>query len=188
MDNIQLARNFWLSEAPCWWMASEADVAKLQETVARVLQPIRNRFGETVITSWKWWRHGCEPRTGSHAQGGTVDFITTQTPLKEVWDWGNTQLMPAGYIGRWIYEPETANQGEHIHMAPRADMVAAFGDPRIQSLQELPDGSTYVFRDYEAGTFVNPYRMEPLVVTAGRGWLWPLAAVGLAVTIATRNA
>jgi hypothetical protein len=39
-------------------------------------------------------------------------------------------------------------------------MVAYNGDGRIQSLQELPDGTTYVFQEWVAGTFVNPYQLE----------------------------
>lgn len=158
--DIQLARNFWLRWVPCWAVATEQDVTKLQETTARVLQPLRNQFGAVYVTSWKWWSSGCEPRSGSHAQGGTVDLVIADGRTYEAWEWGNTYLMPSGYIGRWIYEPETASQGEHIHMAPRADMLAAFGDGRIQALKELPDGSTYVFQEWTAGTFINPYELE----------------------------
>lgn len=169
-EDIQLSRNFRLSEAPCWWKADASQVARLQETAARVLQPIRQRFGETVITSWLWWRDGCVPRTGAHGQGGTVDFVVPGANLWEVFEWGNQHLMPSGYIGRWIYEPETGSQGEHIHVAPRWDMQEAFGDSTIKSLRELPSGDTYVYHEWTEGTLQNPYELEPLVVTATAGW------------------
>lgn len=178
--DVQLSRDFWLHEAPCWEHASPADVAKLQESAARVLQPVREQFGETTIGSWKWWRFLCIPRIKTHAQGGTVDFTVSGGQTRAAWEWGNTHLMPSGYIGRWIYEParESPRQGEHIHMAPRADMIAHNGDSSIKSLEELPDGSTYVFQEWTAGTFVNPYRLEGLTVTARAGLPW-WAAAGL---------
>lgn len=170
--DMQLSRNFWLRWVPCWWVAEPADVAKLQETTARVLQPLRNKFGPVFVSSWKWWATGCAPRTGSHGQGGTVDLEVSGGQTLAAWEWGNTYLMPSGYIGRWIYEPETESQGEHIHVAPRADMIAYNGDGRIQSLKELPDGTTYVFQEWTAGTFVNPYRLEPITAVARAGMPW----------------
>jgi hypothetical protein len=116
-----------------------------------------------------WWRSGCVPRTGSHAQGGTVDFVTPDADMTEVFEWGSTYLLPSGYIGRWIYEPETAFQGEHIHMAPREDMLAYNGDGRIMALRELPSGDTYVYRELTEGSFADPYRLDPIVVTAEAG-------------------
>lgn len=172
MKDFQLSRNFWLHEAPCWQLATEQEAAKLQETAARVLQPVRNSFGPTYITSWIWWSSGCQRRSGSHSQGGTVDFVVGGGQTLDAWEWGNTHLMPSGYIGRWIYEPETDTQGEHIHMAPRADMIAAFADPTIKSLKELPDGSTYVYQEWTAGTFVNPYQLEPIIAYGSRGFPW----------------
>lgn len=172
----QLSKHFWLHEAPCWEHASETDVAKLQETAARVLQPVRNVFGPVYITSWKWWRDGCEPRTGTHAQGGTVDFVVSGGRTEDAWRWGNTHLMPSGYIGRWIYEPDGPSQNEHIHMAPRADRMALKGDGSIKSLRELPNGDMYVFQSWEAGTFVNPYRLEGITAYATAGIPWWLAA------------
>lgn len=184
MVDFQLSRNFRLSEAPCWTRATPANAAKLQETAARVLQPVRNVFGETIITSWMWWRQGCEPRTGSHAEGGTVDFVVPGKTLA-AWEWGNTNLMPSGYIGRWIYEPETATQGEHIHCAPRADMVAYNGDATIKSLKELSDGRTYVYREWTGGTYANPYELEGITAYATAGlpwWIWAGLYIGVLTT------
>ena len=180
----QLTRNFWLHEAPCWELATEADARKLQESAARVLQPVRNVFGPTYISSWKWWRDGCTPRTGPHREGGTIDFVVSGGRTEDAWKWGNTHLMPSGYIGRWIYEPDGPSQNEHIHMAPRADMIAAAGLDDIKSLRELPNGDTFVFQSWEAGTYVNPYELEGITAYATAGIpLW-LAAVllGLLVT------
>ena len=174
MTDQQLAGHFWLHEAPCWHRATAEDIRKLQETVARVLEPIRKIFGPTIITSWKWWRDGCIPRTGSHAHGGTVDFVCPQADLFQVFEWGNVHLMPTGYIGRWIYEPDTPTQGEHIHMAPREDHLAATGDPSIQSLVEDAEGDYHLYASWDEGTFAQPYELDPLVVTAEAGmgtWL-----------------
>lgn len=180
----QLSRDFYLHEAPCFWRASEEDVLRLQETAARVLQPIRNRFGRTEITSWMWWSD-CTPRTRSHAQGGTVDF-TVPGHTREAWEWGNTHLMPSGYIGRWIYEPEHWSegrrvQGEHIHMAPRQDMLAYNGDGRIQSLEEREDGTYRLAFEWTEGTYTDPYEIPGFeVVAAGVPW-WASAGLLLAL-------
>lgn len=122
-----LGPHFRLGEFPCWERATAADVAALQETVTRVLEPVRARWGPVVPTSWKWWRDGCRVREGAHGEGGTVDFVVPGARQRDVFDWGVRHLLPAGYVGRWIYEPATAAQGAHIHVAPVADMVAAFG-------------------------------------------------------------
>lgn len=137
---FSLGSNFVLGEFPCWERATTDDVANLQRTVTWVLQPVRNRWGPVVPTSWKWWRSGCTPREGSHAQGGTVDFVTPEANMRAVFDWGVHTLLPQGYIGRWIYEPATEAQGEHIHVAPRADMVAAFGKGDIGAYVETGPG------------------------------------------------
>lgn len=145
--DVQLGADFWLHELPHWEEYSSADVARYGETVSRVLQPLRNRFGAIVPTSGRFWSDG-RPRTGAHAHAGTVDFTSPGTSLREVWEWGATYLVPAGYIGRWIYEPARTGanpQGEHIHMAPRAAMDEQFADRRIQVLEETTEGS-YVMR------------------------------------------
>jgi len=172
MRDQQLSSSFWLHEFPCWELATSEDVERLKETCARVLQPVRNRFGKVVPTSWKWWSSGCTPRTGSHSAGGTVDFITPDADLWEVFEWGATYLLPSGYIGRWIYEPQTPQQGEHIHMAPRRDQLEVFGRGDIQALQELPNGNQYAYAFYDTteGTFLDPYTLDPLVVRATAGW------------------
>lgn len=145
----RLSRDFWLHEASGWERATDAQVAALEETVARVLQPIRSTFGVPVrITSWIAWSSG-DLRGGSHAQGGTVDFTVGDGRTRDVYEWAATELVPAGYIGRLIYEPKrTASegepQGEHVHLAPRDAMIEAFGDPRIQVLEERAEGQ-YVF-------------------------------------------
>lgn len=91
----QLSRDFWLHEFPGWWEASERDVARLEETVARVLQPIRTAFGVAVRpTSWMRWSSG-ELRTGAHAHGGTVDFVVDRGETPEVFEWGAQQLIPS---------------------------------------------------------------------------------------------
>ncbi len=184
-DDQQLSKNFWLREFPGWERATDLNVAKAQETVARVLQPIRNQFGAVQVSSWIWWSDGSR-RTGSHGQGGTVDFYVGAGLTEEAWKWGNTHLMPAGYIGRWIYEPQTPNQGEHIHMAPRADMVKAFGDGRIQSLRKLPSGDTFVFQEWAEGTYGNPYQLPGFVATARAGIPWWLS-LGVLFAIVTAD-
>lgn len=141
----QLSRDFWLHEFRGWQQANESDVAKLHTTVVRVLQPIRSHFGVPVRpTSWMWWSSG-EPRTGAHAQGGTLDFTVDNGLTREAWEWGNQWLVPMGYIGRWIYEParEQPRQGEHVHVAPVADQIAVQGagaGSRVQALVETSEG------------------------------------------------
>lgn len=180
--DIQLSGDFWLHEAPCWQHATEAQVEKLQETAARVLQPIRSVFGTTYISSWMWWRSGCVPRTGAHSMGGTVDIDVPGKNL-EVWEWGNSHLLQTGYVGRWIYEPKTPTQGEHIHMAPRADMLELNGDGRIQSLKELPGGGYYLALELTEGSYLNPYTLPGITAVgtrrAGIPW-WVGAGVLLA--------
>lgn len=183
--DVHLSKDFWLSEAPCWHLANASDVRKLQETTARVLQPIRNVFGPTYITSWKWWSHGCEARTGVHQEGGTVDLVVPGRTL-EAWEWGNTHLMPSGYIGRWIWEPNTPRQGEHIHCAPRADMLAYNGDGRIQSLKETPTGEYFLAYEWPSGTFTDPYRLPGITAVAQAGIPW-WAAAALWFTLLTAD-
>ena len=155
----RLSADFWLHEFTGWQDATDAQVRRLEETVSRVLQPLRNRFGKVTPTSWVSWRSGA-PRTGSHAFGGTVDFVVDGGRTREAFEWGARYLVPAGYIGRWIYEPDRSAaeghpQGEHIHMAPVVDMVDHAGDPRIQVLEELDEGNFVFYRVAAAATGVG---------------------------------
>lgn len=174
----QLSANFRLSEWPCWELATESQVLELQETVARVLQPIRSRFGPVWPTSWMHWSSGCVPRSGAHAQGGTVDFQVADGRTREAWEWGAQHLVPAGYIGRWIYEPERRDhqgrkvQGEHIHVAPREDMLALNGDGRIQVLEETAEGQYRLW--FDGDPELGPIEIPGLTVTVPRpfpAWL-----------------
>ncbi len=143
----QLSADFWLHEFPGWEDATEGDVGRLQETVARVLQPLRTAMGVPVRpTSWMWWSSGVE-REGSHAHGGTADFVLDEGLTPDAFEYGAQHLIPAGYIGRWIYEPARTGadaQGEHIHMAPREAMVEQFADSRIQVLEEREEGDYFL--------------------------------------------
>lgn len=152
----RLSANFWLHEFTGWQDATDAQVRRLEETASRVLQPIRNKFGKVTPTSWVSWRSGA-PRTGSHAFGGTVDFVVDGGRTREAFEWGARYLVPAGYIGRWIYEPDRSAaegqpQGEHVHMAPVVDMVDHVGDDRIQVLEELNEGNFVFYRVAAAAT------------------------------------
>lgn len=138
--SLVLGPNFTLGEFPCWDYATAEDVGHLTETVDRVLQPVRDRWGPVVPTSWMRWRDGCALRQGAHGQGGTVDFIVPGANLRTVFDWGVAQLVPLGYLGRWIYEPTTTDQNEHIHAAPVADMLAAFNKGDRLAFVETQDG------------------------------------------------
>lgn len=146
----RLSANFRLSEFSGWERATEAQVARLRDTVARVLQPLRSALGVTVYpSSWLEWSDGT-PRTGSHAEGGTVDFVVSQGLTRDAWEWGKGALVPSGYVGRWIYEParsatEGVEQGEHIHVAPVRDMREAFG-PEKADIQVLEEESEGVYR------------------------------------------
>jgi len=181
----QLSANFWLHEFPCWSRASEDDVARLKETVQRVLQPFRSHVGVPVVpTSWKWWTAGCTPRTGAHAGGGTVDFDAPDLDdgqLREAHDWGTRYLLPAGYLGRWIYEPlwidDAGNkvQGRHIHAAPRDDMLAANLPGDVGAYIEGPPG-TYTPSagsptwGGHSGGYGDPIPIEGITATVGPRW------------------
>lgn len=109
MADVALSRSFRLSEFPGWQRASPAEVATLQRTVSSILEPTRARWGRIVPTSWMWWRSG-QPRTGAHADPGSVDFVTLDAPLLEVWEWMRLNLLPLGVIGELGYERD------HIHV------------------------------------------------------------------------
>lgn len=162
---MRLSRDFTLEEMPCWERASPADVAALEATVHQVLQPVRDRFGPTVVTSWRWWRDGCTPRTGAHAGGGTVDFVPLNAALGDVFAWGLENL-DRRYVGRWILEPD------HIHVAPRSDMVEAFGPSKGDSLAavEGPPGSYWPVPEWggATGAPMDPIEIEGLTVTVSR--------------------
>lgn len=192
--DVQLSSDFWLHEAPCWWQANDHQVAQLEETAARVLQPVRDAYGLTEISSWLWWRDGCTARSGAHAGGGTVDFVVPGANMRDVWQWGRLYLVPSGYIGRWIYEPaltaEENNgqpQGEHIHMATRADMIAYNGDSRIQVLEQLPSGEYVLYEEW--GGPDNPIEIPGLEVTVGArlGWVGALLTLALVGALAPRR-
>lgn len=140
-----------MREFPGFERATEADAAAAAETVARVLQPVRYAMGAPVrITSWMWWHDGT-PRTGSHSQPGTVDFVVDDGRTRQAFEWATSNLVPGGYIGRLIYEParsqaEGTRQGEHVHVASREAMVEAFGDPEIKVLQEGAEGEYSFYR------------------------------------------
>lgn len=144
----QLSRDFWLHEFTGWQAASEDQVAQLEETVARVLQPVRSHLGVPVRpTSWLRWSDGT-PRTGAHAYGA-LDFVADDDRTREAFDWLHVHVVPTGYVGRLIYEPvrsasEGEPQGEHVHVAPRDAMLAYNGDGTIEVLEETTEGR-YVF-------------------------------------------
>lgn len=191
----RLSANFQLSEVPCWTEASEFEVDQLEEMAARVLQPVRTHFGVPVyVSSWRWWSDGCVPREGSHS-AGAVDFWLPDGLTRTAWEWGAEYLIPAGYLGRWIYEPartaaEGTPQGEHIHAAPRSAMLEVFGDGRIQVLEEKAEGQYVLYYDSSDpsqpwGAPGRPYELPGLVVEAGAPGLFGFAlALGLIATLA----
>jgi len=186
---MDLSRNFTLEEMPCYQHATPQDVAALQDTVSRVLQPVRDVWGPTVVTSWRWWRDGCRPRDGAHAGGGTVDFVVPGRNLYDVFLWG-LATMDRSYVGRWIYEPTLTDpttgqvlQEEHIHVAPIADMVAEFGPSKGDSLAAV-EGPQNVYTPVPgwggaSGSITDPIEIEGLTVTVsplGSAWLRAIVA------------
>lgn len=145
----RLSRDFWLHEFSGWEHASDEQAARLEELAARVLQPLRTAFGVPVYpSSWIAWSDGT-PRTGVHAHGGAVDVVVSQGLTRDAWAWGREHLIPSGYVGRWIYEPQRGApdpQGEHLHVASRGAMVDVYGDPVIQVLEETSEGSYVLAR------------------------------------------
>lgn len=189
----QLSANFTLEEMPCWERATPADVARLQETVTNVLQPARDRWGRIRVTSWKWWKSSsCSPRTGSHAGGGTVDFISLDSPLRDVFEWG-VGALDRDYVGRWIFEPYVAGvQGAHIHVAPRADMWDQLAKADSSAWVEGPPNTYTPVPGWggHSGTFLDPIEVEGIEVTVSRpfpDWL-KLALAGVGFGIILRSA
>jgi hypothetical protein len=192
----QLSRDFWLREFSGWQDATELEVGRLHETVARVLQPVRDRWGPVIPTSWLRWSDGSR-RTGAHGVGGTVDFVTPSSPMRDVWEWGRVEILPAGYVGRWIYEPTfPGEQREHIHVAPRDDMAAAYGRFDVGAYEETSPG-VYVLVGGPgpsgggggggSGAYGDPYVLPGLTATVGHRW-WPLALAALILALAGRRA
>lgn len=159
----QLGPNFWLHEFPCWELATDAEVALLQEAVRDRLQPARTRWGRIQPTSWTRWRTGCVPRTGAHADAGTVDFVPLDAPIPEVHAWmaANT---PYG---------ELIDEFDHIHATrpgvgdphgPEALVgTRATGFREVDPNVGFPDGS---------GTWGRPFELPGITVTAARFPAW----------------
>lgn len=179
---MRLGPNFTLEEMPCWRYASSEDVARLEETVRRVLQPIRDRWGPVVVTSWRWWSSGCRERTGAHAAGGTVDFITPDADLTDVFAWGISQPW-RDYVGRWIYEPAVpGHQGEHIHVAPIRDMSQMFAKADSAAFIETRPGQYTGVPGWggHTGGPDDPIEVEGLTVTVSRNLpLWLIGSLSL---------
>lgn len=71
----RLTRSFKLHEFPLWWLASPKQVALLRAQLSRFWQPLRDRVGAMVPTSWMWSRATGRPRTGAHSDPGTADMV-----------------------------------------------------------------------------------------------------------------
>lgn len=78
----RLTRNFELNEFPLWWLASPLQVAQLRAQLSRFWQPLRDRWGAMIPTSWLWSRSTGEPRTGAHADPGTADMVPRSAVLQ----------------------------------------------------------------------------------------------------------
>ena len=150
----RLSENFQLHEFPGWEIASEPDVERLQQTVDLVLQPARDQWGPIRPTSWIYWSGG-SPRTGAHADPGTVDFVPLMAGIEQVFAWVGRSIVPLGYIGRLI------NERDHIHMQPR-----------------LPGMEVQVLREPTEGVYVDASDVLP------PGWTAPVGIPGVEVTVA----
>ena len=187
----RLSLNFWLREFSGWETATALQLQRLEELVRTLLQPIRNRWGRIVPTSWVRWHDG-RPRTGDHADGGTVDFVPLDAGLEEVWEWTRLNL-PAAYGVLILEPPETSLNGEtgHIH-ATRPGLRGRQGDAYVEVEEGVyadagpgvgfPDGS---------GLYGDPIELPGLRVSvAGPGrWAWLMAgALLLALARTSRGA
>lgn len=121
---MRLSRNFDLEEFPCWERSTPAERAGLEELARTVLQPVRDRWGPVVPTSWGWWRNGCAPRTGDHA-AGAVDFVPLHATTRQVARWMGENLH--GRFGKVL------DEHDHIHVTP-----PGVGGGRVYTLG--PDG------------------------------------------------
>ena len=110
MRDAVLTPSLRLSSFPCWQKATAADAVYMRWLAVNLLQPVIDRWGPIVLTSWKWWfRSGCnDPRTGDHADAGTVDFVPQRASVEDVWQW-----MGANLRGRW---GSLIHERDHIHV------------------------------------------------------------------------
>lgn len=138
--------------------ASPIQLANLRDLVDNILQPIRDRFGPVVPTSWTVYSSGA-PRTGAHATGGAVDFQVPGASLEDVHRWA------AGAL--WGRFGELGREPHHIHVT-------------------LPPigGTNDVWVKDQAGNYTRPpwfYELPGIQVGGGSAdpsW-WALAALAL---------
>ena len=173
--------NFSLHEFPGWENATEAQVGILElEAVRSFLQPVRDRWGVIRPSSWMRWRDG-RPRTGAHADPGTVDFVPAAASIPVVFQWIRSSGLPYGkliderdHIHRTRPGTQGATQEAYVEYAEgsyaSADVVEA----------GFPDG---------AGTWGRPVELPGLSVSVAgpsRAWAW-VAIGGLLLALGRRR-
>lgn len=172
----RISRNFVLSEFSGWQTATAGEILRLEEFVHSVLQPIRDRWGVIIPTSWRTWSSG-EPRTGAHAQGA-VDFVPAEAPMMDVHMW-------AAYNLRGRYG-EIIDERDHIHVTP----PGVGGDGEV--LVEYREGE-YAAVDPTAARWRLPdgtvYELPGIVATVAgpRTWLGIVLAAGLLLEMGRRS-
>lgn len=172
----QLSPNFWLHEFPCWERATEAEVARLTQTVALVLQPARNRWGALRPSSWRYWSDGCIPRTGAHEDPGTVDVVPLAASVEDVFAWIARAIVPLGYVGRLI------NERDHVHVQPRTPGM------EVQVLREPTEGHYVSAPDVLPEGWSSPVPIPGIDVAiaslGGAGWWGLVIGIGLLMAAA----
>lgn len=194
----RLGSYFWLHEFPCWLHASESDIETLRRQVVRIADPTRREWGQLTPTSWKWWRDGCRPRSGAHADAGTFDFQATGR-IRELggnpyvsWDQAEEReraIREQAHreVGRWMatylpsdYYGQIIDERNHIHVTRPGVGGREGQSPTGMALREPREGEyEYMFGEDPglpggAGTYTNPIWIEGVeAVVAGPGGSWP---------------
>lgn len=152
-QNIQLSKNFWLSEMVVSTDAHKLlldntedahQFANIQLTVNELMQPTRDHIGPCHVSSGI----RCLPLNraigskddSAHPQGNAIDFEPMLVPLKEAMDWIIASPLPYDQVifeGTWIHVARKKDE----HPAPRREALMMFGgrytvydpkDPRVQ--------------------------------------------------------
>ncbi len=161
-----LTRNFWLHEFPVWWKASPQQVARLRAQLSRFWQPLRGRVGALVPTSWMWSKTSGRPRTGGHADPGTVDAV----PLSAVvqFQMANEKTQLGDHVAARAHEARGQELVSAAHAWAAANLPGTFGEliderDHIHTTAPGVGGNGQVLHEPREGRYVSGPFAVPLV-------------------------